>query len=112
MIWVGLTGGIASGKSTVSAYLKDLGFSVINADELAHQAVVVGSPALEEIKRVFGAQSLIPMAHSIDDFLEQKFLETQNFQLIDFGYAFREQHNSSRRIQQVDGIFINRSKLA
>lgn len=54
MITVGLTGGIASGKTTVSAMFRELGIPVICADELAHDAVKTGSPALREIREVFG----------------------------------------------------------
>ncbi len=54
MIVVGLTGGIASGKSTVSQIFKENGIPVICADELARNAVKPGSPALAEIRKVFG----------------------------------------------------------
>ncbi len=54
MLVVGLTGGIASGKSTVSRMFQDAGIPVICADELARDAVKPGSPALEEIGRAFG----------------------------------------------------------
>lgn len=54
MIVVGLTGGIGSGKSTVSAMLREAGVPVVCADELAKKAVEKGSPALEEIRRTFG----------------------------------------------------------
>jgi dephospho-CoA kinase len=56
MLLVGLTGGIASGKTTVSRMFQDAGIPVICADELARDAVQPGSPALEEICRIFGAQ--------------------------------------------------------
>ena len=39
MIWVGLTGGIGSGKSTVLSFLKKKGYPVLSADELAHEAL-------------------------------------------------------------------------
>ena len=52
---VGLTGGIASGKSTVSSMFREHGVPVICADELAHLAVSPGSPALEKIRELFGA---------------------------------------------------------
>ncbi len=52
---VGLTGGIASGKSLVSSYLQDLGAAIIDADELARKAVVPHSPAWQEIREYFGA---------------------------------------------------------
>lgn len=51
---VGLTGGIASGKSTVSSMFREHGVPVICADELAHSAVAPGSPALEKIRKLFG----------------------------------------------------------
>lgn len=54
MVVVGLTGGIASGKTTVSRMFQEAGIPVICADELAHEAVEPGSPALEEIRRTFG----------------------------------------------------------
>ncbi|MFW6201206.1 MAG: dephospho-CoA kinase, partial [Gemmatimonadota bacterium] len=55
---VGLTGNIASGKSTVAAVWRRLGAPVIDADELARRAVEPGSPALEEIRRAFGPDVL------------------------------------------------------
>jgi dephospho-CoA kinase len=54
MLVVGLTGGIASGKSTVSDMFREQGVPVICADELAKAAVNHGSPALEEIRRALG----------------------------------------------------------
>jgi dephospho-CoA kinase len=54
MLVVGLTGGIASGKSTVSRYLQGAGIPVICADELARKAVEPGSAGLAEIRSVFG----------------------------------------------------------
>lgn len=51
---IGLTGGIASGKSTVSSMLKQKGFTVIDADIAARAVVEPGEPALLEIVRVFG----------------------------------------------------------
>jgi dephospho-CoA kinase len=51
---VGLTGGIGSGKSTVSAIFESQGIPVIDADQLAHQLVEPGQPALDEIHNTFG----------------------------------------------------------
>ena len=51
---VGLTGNIASGKSTVAALLTKLGATVIDADVLARKAVEPGTGALEEIRERFG----------------------------------------------------------
>ncbi len=53
---VGLTGGIASGKSTVSSLLKDLGVVIIDADDIARSIVRVGSDALKEIRAYFGQE--------------------------------------------------------
>lgn len=52
---IGLTGGIGSGKSTVSKYLKENGCTIVDADQIARQVVEPGSEALEEIRKVFGA---------------------------------------------------------
>jgi dephospho-CoA kinase len=51
---VGLTGGIATGKSTVAETLRRLGAEVIDADQLAREVVAPGEPALAEIVREFG----------------------------------------------------------
>jgi dephospho-CoA kinase len=53
-----LTGGIASGKSSVASLLKKAGITVIDADILARNAVAPGSQGLEQIKHHFGAQYL------------------------------------------------------
>ncbi len=55
---VALTGGIASGKSTVARMLSDLGASVVDADLLAREAVGAGTSGLREVLREFGAQLL------------------------------------------------------
>ena len=52
---VGLTGGIASGKSTVAAMLREMGFAVLEADEVAHKLMEPGQAAHDEIVREFGA---------------------------------------------------------
>lgn len=51
---IGLTGSIASGKSTISAMLKEKGFPIIDADLVARQVVEPGTANLQEIERVFG----------------------------------------------------------
>lgn len=51
---IGLTGNIASGKSAVADLLKDRGATIIDADLLAREAVMKGSPALEAIKYKWG----------------------------------------------------------
>lgn len=55
---IGLTGGIASGKSLVSGYLRELGAQIVDADEIARQVVQPGKPALREIVAEFGESVL------------------------------------------------------
>ena len=57
---VGLTGGIASGKSTVSRQLAELGCLVIDADVLAREVVAPGEPTLQAIADAFGREVLRP----------------------------------------------------
>lgn len=57
-LWVGLTGGIATGKSTVSSYLAKRGIPVVDADQLAQEAVAAGSEGLKQIVSQFGADFL------------------------------------------------------
>jgi dephospho-CoA kinase len=57
---VGLTGGIATGKSTVSEILRGLGAVVLDADMLAREVVEPGQPALAAIVREFGPEVLTP----------------------------------------------------
>ncbi|NOT22325.1 MAG: dephospho-CoA kinase [Nitrospiraceae bacterium] len=54
MILVGLTGGVATGKSTVAKLFKQCGAFIIDADELAHEVVKPGKPAWREIVASFG----------------------------------------------------------
>ncbi|MFQ5982144.1 MAG: dephospho-CoA kinase [Woeseiaceae bacterium] len=51
---IGLTGGIASGKSTVADHFAELGVPVIDTDVIAREVVQPGKPALEEIRSAFG----------------------------------------------------------
>lgn len=51
---IGLTGGIASGKSTVSRVLERIGVGVVDADRLAREVVVPGSEGLAEVVATFG----------------------------------------------------------
>jgi dephospho-CoA kinase len=60
MLRVGLTGGIGSGKSTVSAQLASLGAVVIDADAVAREVVEPGTPALAAVVDRFGADVLAP----------------------------------------------------
>ncbi|MSS75751.1 MAG: dephospho-CoA kinase [Methyloglobulus sp.] len=69
MLKVGLTGGIGCGKTTVSNLFTELNIPVIDADDIAHQLVALGQPALLEIVNVFGNAIL-----SIDGSLNRNYL--------------------------------------
>ena len=56
---IGLTGGIASGKSTVTRTLVDLGAIIIDSDELAHNIMKPYKPAWKDIVKIFGTEILI-----------------------------------------------------
>ena len=60
MILVGLTGGIATGKSTVADLFRNFGAAVIDADQLARDVVQPGKPAWREIVKCFGKRVLLP----------------------------------------------------
>jgi dephospho-CoA kinase len=62
MLRLGLTGGIASGKSAVAAMLRELGFAVLDADSLAHKLIEPGQPAYSEVLQEFGQAVLSPDA--------------------------------------------------
>lgn len=55
---IGLTGGIASGKSTVSELLTAFGFKVIDADTAAREAVAKGTIGLEKVRETFGEEAI------------------------------------------------------
>lgn len=60
MLRVGLTGGIASGKSTVARIFRELGANVLDADHIAREVVPPDSQALSRIVRAFGTEVLRP----------------------------------------------------
>jgi dephospho-CoA kinase len=57
---IGLTGGIGSGKSTVSQYLKELGAVIIDADKVGHEAFQPGTEAWSEVVATFGRDIIAP----------------------------------------------------
>jgi dephospho-CoA kinase len=60
MILIGLTGGVATGKSTIAKMFKQCGAVVIDADELARDVVKPGKPAWRQIVKMFGKTVLNP----------------------------------------------------
>lgn len=71
---VGLTGGIAAGKSTVARSFAALGVPIVDADKLARDAVALGSEGLAEIVAAFGPEVLLP-----DGTLDRKALGARVF---------------------------------
>ncbi|HWP97723.1 MAG TPA: dephospho-CoA kinase [Syntrophomonadaceae bacterium] len=57
---IGLTGGIASGKSTVKKALEELGAVVISGDDVAHEIMMPGKPAWADTVEIFGEEILNP----------------------------------------------------
>jgi dephospho-CoA kinase len=57
---IGVTGGIATGKSTVDRMLEAHGAVVIDADELAREVLLAGEPALDEVAARFGRELILP----------------------------------------------------
>ena len=57
---IGLTGGIGSGKSTVSQFLAELGAVILDADKVGHEALKPGTEVCREVVAAFGRQILTP----------------------------------------------------
>ena len=74
MYIIGLTGGIATGKSTVSVMLAELGAYIIDADEIARFVVMPNQPAWHDIVAQFGNEVLLP-----DGAINRKFLGEKVF---------------------------------
>lgn len=75
MVIVGLTGGLASGKSTIAEMFHALGAQVIDADQLCREVVQPGKPAWRNIKQHFGRQVL-----NTDGTLNREALAKEVFQ--------------------------------
>ncbi len=76
---IGLTGGIASGKSVAAEYLESLGAVVIDADQIARLVVEPGSPCLVEIAAQFGEEILLPDGSLNRPLLRERiFLDAKN----------------------------------
>jgi len=58
MLWIGLTGGIATGKSTAAQILRQMGYTVVDADGLAHAAILPKQPPYKLVVDHFGTEIL------------------------------------------------------
>jgi dephospho-CoA kinase len=74
MKWIGLTGGIASGKSTASIWFAKSQVAVVDADAIAHDVVKKGTPGYEDVIKMFGPQVL-----GVDGELDRKKLGAMVF---------------------------------
>ncbi len=74
MKWIGLTGGIATGKSTVTKLLREAGYVVVDADELAKLCLQPDRPGLKQVVQYFGESFLNP-----DGSLDRKKLGARVF---------------------------------
>lgn len=91
---IGLTGGIASGKSTVARFFSEQGATVIDADSLAREAVRPGSATLERIVALFGREILLP-----DGSLDRKRLGRLVFAATDLRHQLEQiTHPAIRRL--------------
>jgi len=106
MLLVGLTGGIGSGKSAVAQIFKRLGAHLIDADELAHEAVRPGGPVLKRIVEDFGPDLLNP-----DGTLDRAKLgravfedsdKRERLNAIVHPYVFMEEERRRKEIAQKD----------
>lgn len=75
---IGLTGGIGTGKSTVSEYLKTKGITIVDADKTAHEITEPGSPVLNELAGVFGDDIILE-----GDVLDRKKLASRAFSSVE-----------------------------
>ena len=74
MFVLGVTGGIGTGKSTVSGYFRDKGVEVLDADEISRKVTDVGGAALPEIAELFG-----PRALTVNGALNRKYVASLVF---------------------------------
>ena len=78
---VGLSGGVATGKSTVSGLLKKRGYLVVDADDLSRRAVELGSLGLDELVDLFGKKILLADGNLNRDKLRQMISEDDDTRL-------------------------------
>lgn len=104
---IGVTGGIGSGKSTVSGILADLGAKVINADHIARKVVARGEKALNELVEHFGLEIL-----NADGSLDRKKLGSMVFndpESLEFLNNITHKYIAEKIIQELEEIKAQRN---
>ena len=101
---IGLTGGIATGKSTVSAILKEAGAVIVDADRIARDVVKKGLPAYQEIIDTFGGNVLSPDGEidrrALGDIIFNDPQKKELLNRIVHPYVSKETHLQLRRIEK------------
>jgi len=117
MTVIGLTGGIASGKSTVSQMLSELGAIVIDADKVGHEALRPHSDAWREVVSAFGS-GILGQNEEIDRgkladivFDDPKALEQLNRIMHPLMYRVVEQRIEALRRQRVEVVVLEAALL-
>lgn len=104
---IGLTGGIASGKSTVADLFAKMGAPIVDTDIIAREVVMPGSPALAEIRSEFGADVLAP-----DGTLDRKrmrklvFADDERRQALETILHPRIREESERQVADATGAYV------
>lgn len=103
---VGLTGGIASGKTTVAAMFAELGAVVIDTDVIAREVVAPGQPALDEIAQTFG-ESVLTAAGRLDRAAMRRlvFSDAAARKRLEAIVHPRIQEETRRQSEEADGIY-------
>jgi len=79
---IGLTGGIGSGKTTITNFFGELGIEIIDADIIAREVVAINSPALKAIAQHFGNDYLLA-----DGQLNRSLLRSRIFRMKSINYG-------------------------
>lgn len=107
---LGLTGGIASGKTTVSNYLKSLGIDVIDADIIAREVMQAGEPVVLEIAEAFGNEMLLPNGEidrqRLGESIFQSEIKREKLNQLVQGKIYREIMNQRNELLKKDNQLI------
>lgn len=103
---IGLTGGIASGKSTVAELFAELGVPVIDTDVIAREVVARGQPALDEIRERFG-EGMIDAAGNLDRTAMRKIIFTDDEARLDLEAILHARigEETRRQAEAADGEY-------